>query len=363
VAAAPVFQQGLDQSMADLACLLWAVLSMYAARRLLLKADVIGWTLIVLSLAAAALTKGTAVCLAPLPLVALACGRHRFTLSASRIALILAGISLAVSPYILLGHVREWGGIGYGETWGWSVVGSLAGWGFVLIALLGLRRTPLALIAGTLVVSALATSYAIGAMREPRHWIMALPALVLLAGLALQRVPHPAARILLLLPAIALFPFSRYQQPRSGFADLARQIPRPARMLVSSSGSGEGSWIAEASLSEQRPSSLIARATKVLVEEGWNGEDYRLLTPTPDAVLHRIDELALNVVILHSVGNAPDPPHQRVLRRAIEDNPSWRRCGAARDLAAFCRVGVPALARVPLRLQVHGWDFEERLPR
>src|SRR6185436_9943639 len=69
--ATPVFQQRLEQTMADLACLLWAVLLMQATVRLVEKQDQTAAFLVVLWLLAAALTKGTAVCLVPVPLLAL----------------------------------------------------------------------------------------------------------------------------------------------------------------------------------------------------------------------------------------------------------------------------------------------------
>ena len=105
--------------------------------------------------------------------------------------------------------------------------------------------------------------------------------------------------VCLLLPAVALFPFARYRQSR-------------IRVRRSSGGSSPGHpecWcrrrvpekdplIAVSSLAEQRPGSFILRASKVLAESGWNGEGYRLLTPTQDAVSRRLDELAVDIVIL-----------------------------------------------------------------
>jgi hypothetical protein len=129
-------------------------------------------------------------------------------------------------------------------------------------------------------------------------------------------------------------------------------------MLISSADFGEGPWIAVASLAEHRPASFIARATKILVEEGWNGEGYHLLTATPEAVLRRLDELALNVVILHTPLDRVPPAHHVLLQNSIRGSPSWAPCARALDLVAFCRVKAPQVPRQPLRLQVHGWNFE-----
>src|SRR5205809_8052325 len=101
-------------------------------------------------------------------------------------------------------------------------------------------------------------------MREERHWIVVLPAILVLAAIGLSRVRTPWIGVLAAVPALALFPYGRYSQIKSGYADLLEQLNRPARMLVSSAGSGEGSWIAVVSSAEHRPGSFIIRATKVL---------------------------------------------------------------------------------------------------
>ena len=167
----------------------------------------------------------------------------------------------------------------------------------------------------------------------------------------------------LLLPAVALFPFQRCHEPPSGFRDLLRQLRRPSRMLVSSASWGEGAWIAVSSLAERRPASFVMRATKVLALTGWSGEGYRLVTPTQDAVSRRLDELAVDIVILHTPVNHQARPHHTLLQSTMSVNPAWSPCGSARDLLAYCRIGAPQVPRQPLRLKVYGWDFEEQIRR
>jgi hypothetical protein len=198
-------------------------------------------------------------------------------------------------------------------------------------------------------------------MQEERHWIIALPAILILSGFAVSRFRRPWVAVSLLVPALALFPFARYRQSQSGFGDLVRQLARPSRMLVSSAGFGEGPWIAVSSLAEQRPGSFIVRASKVLAESGWNGEGYRLLTPTQAAVSRRLDELALDIVILHTPVNEKPPPHHTLLQDTISASPAWSPCGSAHDLLAYCRVRAPQFPRQPLRLSVQGWDFAEQI--
>ena len=247
--------------------------------------------------------------------------------------------------------------------WHSELIGGLAGWGFLALAVLGLRRKPLALMAASVIVSTLGVSFVVRAMREERHWIIALPAILVLSGFAVSRFRKPWVRVLLLAPALALFPLARYHQSPSGFGDLVRQLVRPSRMLVSSAGSGEGPWIAVSSLEEQRPGSFIVRASKVLAESGWNGEGYRLLTPTQDAVSRRLDELAVDIVILHTPFEQEPVPHHVLLENTVRAQPAWSPCGSALELLAYCPIKPPQSPRKPLRLSAQGWDFEERIRR
>jgi len=361
--AAPVFQQSLEQAMADLCCLLWSVLLMHAVVRLVERQDRMALFLVVLWLLAAALTKGTAVCLAPVPVVALLASGRRIRIPRRWL---VAGAACLLGPaawYFSMGGVQAWGGMSLDLPWPGGLIGRLAGWGFLALAVFGLRRKPLALVAGSVIVSTLGVSFIVRAMREERHWIIALPAILVLSGFAMSRFRRPWVAACLVLPALALFPFARYRQSRYGYGDLVPQLARPSRMLVSSADFGEGPWIAVCALAERRPASFVVRASKVLAESGWNGEGYRLLTLTQDAVSRRLDELSLDIVILHTPANEKPPPHHTLLQNTISSSPAWTPCGSAHDLLAYCRVRAPGVPRQPLRLRVHGWDFEERIQR
>lgn len=359
--ATPVFQESLEQTMADLSCLLWSILIMAAVVRLVEKQDRTAVFLLALCLPGAALTKGTAVCLVPVPVVALLASRQSVRIPLRWPA--AAGVVIAGSAawYLWMGGIKSWGGILVGQPWSVASIGHLAGWGFLGVAVFGLRRKPLALVAASVIVCTLGVSFVVRAIREDRHWIIALPAILVLAGFGVSRFRSRLIAGVLLAPAVLLFPYHWYRQSPSGYADLLRQLHRPARMLISSAGAGEGPWVAVTSLAEKRPASLVARASKVLVEEGWNGEGYRLLTPTREAVSRRLDELALDTIILDSFRNQPPPPHHALLRDTVSNSAAWRRCGSARDLLAYCRVAAPQYPRQPLRLRTYGWEFEEHI--
>jgi GT2 family glycosyltransferase len=361
--ATPVFQQSLEQTMSDLCCLLWSVLLMQATIHLVEKQDRNSYFLVGLWLLAAALTKGTVVCLIPVVPAALLASRQPIRIPPRLLVAGLVCFAGAAAWYFSTGAFWRWGGMSYSARWPGAQIGLLAGWGFLTLAILGLRRKPLALVAASVIVSTLGVSVFVHAMNEERHWIIALPAILILSGYTLSRFRRPWVAACLLLPALALFPFARYRQSQSGFGDLVPQLARPSRMLVSSAGSGEGPWIAVSSLAERRPASFIVRASKALAEEGWNGEGYRLLTPTGDAISRRLDELAIDIVILDTPLNKHPPAHHVLLRDNLRASPAWSPCGSAHDLQAYCRIMAPQFPRQPLRLKVYGWDFEELIVR
>ena len=359
--ATPVFQQSLEQTMADLLCLLWSVLVMHGSVRLVHRQDEAAFFLVVLGLIAAAMTKGTAAFLVPVPAIALLASRQPVRIPI-RWLLIGGGVVLAAAGwYFAIGGIAAWGGISTGVPWPGAVIGHVAGWGFLAVAVLGLGRNSLALVAGSMIASMLGVSLVLRAAREERHWIIVLPAILVLAGFAFVRFRSPWLKGLLLAAGLALFPYSWQRQPQAKFSALLRRLKRPARMLVSSAGMGEGPWVAVTSLAEQRPGSFVTRASKVLVEEGWNGEGYHLLTPSADAILQRLDELALDTVILDTPLVGQSPPHHVLLEVAMRNSPAWKLCASGQDLLAYCRVTESKFPRQPLHLRVYGWDFTEQI--
>jgi glycosyltransferase involved in cell wall biosynthesis len=357
--AAPVFQRSLQETMADLSCLLWSLLFMHAAVRFLEKRDQASLFLLGICLTMAAMTKGTAVCLVPVAIAVVLANRKRVPIPIRWILAAGSGLSAVVAWYALAGNALAWGGISGREPWPGAVVGHLAGWGFVALAALGLRRTSLALVSAGIVMSTLGCSLAVRAMREDRHWIIVLPAILTLAGFAVSRFRRTAFAAAFLVPGLVLFPWSRVRQPQTEFGKLLRQVRLPSRMLVSSVGMGEGPWIAVACLAERRPSSYIVRASKVLAAEGWNGEDYHLLAVSQEAVLRRIDELALDLVILDASPVARPAPHYALLLDALQNSSAWKECGHARNLLAYCRALAPRFPRQPLEMWIRGMDLKE----
>jgi len=203
------------------------------------------------------------------------------------------------------------------------------------------------------VLSIVTTSYFVRAMNERRHWIIVIPALILLAVEFLRSMGGMRhARVAAGLAALVLFPFQRPPAGTREFQDFLSQVHRPSRMLVSSNGDGEGAWIAAVALAEQRPASTVLRATKVLADMDWNGYQYKVLAGSAAEAALLLDQYRVDTVVLYTVPNRAFPPHFELAAGAVRDNPEWRLCASRGRFAAWCRALPPTVARKRLSVNL-----------
>lgn len=374
-----IVQESYETLLSDLFALVAALAVLWlltrliegpGTRRLLGVVGGLGWALAI---------KGTGVALLAAPLLALAASGRGSRLRPLRAVAIFAGLGTVVAGAYLWQYrgsmetIRIWAGLTTRIPWRIDLLPDLAGIGCLVLAGIGLvaaaqRRQPAVVAAAAVLLSLVGSSYFIRAIREPRHWIAAVPAILLLNlaayGWLQSRWPRltPVAALL----ALSTFPFSVFRQQPEGFRELASQLPLPARMLVSASvGWGEGPWIATVALGEARPASTIARATKLMAATSWNGDRYQLLVHSDEDVDRLLDEAALDIVVLH---NAPEGvpnqmPHHALLRGYLERRQTWKRCAQVRTLEAYCRTNPPRFARKPLQIDLRariGQVIEER---
>ncbi len=363
LAATPVYQQGLGMTMTDLSCLLCSLLFLRVVVGFMEAPGAKTLYPVALVLLVAAMMKGTAVCLAPVPIVAVLASGQRFRIRL-RWPVVAAGAALVLCVvwYVSTTDIRYWGGIGANMPWPGAIPGKLAGWGFVGLSAVGfvsrLRRLePLVLVAGATIGSTLVTSVALRAMNEPRHWIIVLPPVLLLAGYALSSFGKLAG-VMLVIPAVLMFPWRWYQQTPGGYNGLLEQLHLPARMMISSGRAGEGAWVAVTAAVEHYPASVVVRASKALARSGWNGEDYVLQVDGVAGAARRLDELGIDVVVLDAP-LAPKPPHHVLLKQTVSESSAWKGCGSFGKLVAYCRAEPARVPRVPLVVEAGGRRFEE----
>jgi hypothetical protein len=362
--ATPVVEQSFSQTMADVPCLLWSVLLADAIVRLTRTPSFGSASLVALWLICGLLTKGTGASLVLAPVIAcLIIGQWRILKSRFMLSAAAAVVLLGFGWYILENvvfheNLRNLGGVAVAAPWMGGIIPTLVGPGFFMLACGGvcvalLRRRPVAVASAGILLSIGITAWFLRAMNEPRHFIIVIPALLALSvELLVWARSRTQFGLLLGLPALALFPFVSYFQQPHGFSSLLKQIHRPARMLVSSNGAGEGAWIAEVALGERRPASVVVRASKTLVSEEWNGEDYRLITKTPEEIGARLDELAIEAVIVDTEAQQNIPLHQLLLEQTVKGSGSWRRCGVAGTLTGYCRAKPPLSPPQPLQIDL-----------
>ena len=370
----PIVQLSLDTAMADALCLLLSLLLALSCVHLLARPSGRTLALTGLWIALALLTKGTAACLVPVPFLLLAIsGKWRLLRPRAIIACVLALLVSGCAWYgfeslVLHQSLLYGGGLTTSMPWPIDLMPRLAGWGVLLLALGGcvpafLRRRPVAVTAFAMLLSTVAVSFALRAMNQPRHFIAVLPALLLLT---LELLDWLSRWKLLKLAAIALalclFPWTLYHQDSHGFSAFVRQLPRPARILVSSNSDGEGAMVAAIALSEPRPSSFVVRATKSFSSSGWNGQDYRLTVGSPQAVASLLDELGIDKVELQTMPAPGNFPHHALLLQALHASSAWRECAHSETLFLWCRVSPSRVPRKPLHIDLSnriGTDVQE----
>ncbi len=372
--ATPVFQRAAARVMTEQLILLLAVLFLDALVRFVEGGARREAVKLAVYCCLSVLVKGTGLSLVLAPVLALLIMRRPIHLrKAAPPALAVGAVILACVGWYLardqsVSTMLLWAGFLGPTPWSLMPLVRLAGPGAVLVAAAGmltLARSKNGFAAGSaaLVLSTLVASYFLRAMGEPRQWIGALPALLLLDLTAIRWAsevsagPRRQAALVAALAAVMIpFPWRYYSQQSAGSEKLVGQLRQPARFLVSALNPvREGVWVALISAREKRPSSVVARATKTLADESFSGRYYRLRVSGSEETEAALDRWAIQTVVLdeHRPAN-PSPPHHGILRRTLETSSAWRQCGRLGALSAFCRVLPPKLPREPLRMKLQG---------
>jgi hypothetical protein len=186
--------------------------------------------------------------------------------------------------------------------------------------------------------------------RESRHILAATPALMVLAVAGVYAIArHRGVRVadaalqlrrerlwVLLLALLALPQSLRAisQKSYTGFLPLAEEVlniaPPGARILISSDASGEGMFISELAMRDERPNLIVERASKSLVDptgRDWAGRNLRERFHDDAALLSYILGSKIAYIVLDdAVPNDKRVGYHDQLRRVIDDNVGtfWR---------------------------------------
>ena len=365
--ALPLVQSNTSRVMADILLALLVFVSIIAFGRYL-DTERLRYSLLFGVMAALAiLTKGTALALIPVPLLAVVLSRRFYLLARPATWLPVAIVAALCGPwYLMLPRVvgyRPERMLGLGKNFtpisqqSWQVL-ALLGSAMLIVAAIGFAERASTIICGSppargiwaaslaLVPSLIGFRLLLGVASPDRHLLVMVPVLLLFlaAGLAWlgARLPasflKPHQRIVTLAAALAVaFFLETFYVPRkhpSGFAPVAAPLmSKPelaqAAFLVSSEAGAEGPFIAEVAMREKRPGHYVLRSSKVLARVSWSGNFvYRLLLTNTEEVMAYLERIPVGVVIIDT---APGPymrPHHRLLQEAVRIQPGWELIGS-----------------------------------
>lgn len=179
---------------------------------------------------------------------------------------------------------------------------------------------------------------------EARHLIPALPAAIMFAIAGAMTIgrfrarrvdespgtltPRAVACLALIAVGVAVstITFVPSQKGWSGFRPLvdiilADHSSDAGTVLVSSDGSGEGMFISEIAMREQRPGHVIERASKVLADMEWSGRNYHAKFSDDQELTDFIVEGKAGYVVLDdSIPEEKHGAHHDMLKRVLRDD-------------------------------------------
>jgi hypothetical protein len=230
------------------------------------------------------------------------------------------------------------------ETGPWLLPPAAVGaWAMVIAPLLrGRAVEPVWAAAAALLGTIVAFRSVSPLMADTRHALPAVPPLVMFAAAGAARVVAAlpgaarwkAAGVAAVVLAAAAVNVDAVRPKRpAGFIAVARDLLadetlRGSVFLVASDAIGEGMFIAEVAMREERPGHVVLRASKALSESGWMGEGYASFFDTPEQLQEYLESVPVGVVVLEEDA-APDQAHHRLLRQVMSDHPErWERIRA-----------------------------------
>ena len=305
----------------------------------------------------ALLTKGTAIALAPLPVMAALFGgdwgllRKRWIWGSALLVLLLAAAWYAKAPGARHERVAPYGGLRFLPRRGpetFRAVGANLGPGLGLAAAAGMvaawrkrRENRLLLVLLAFLPADLCLRMAVGAW-EARHLVMVFPALLLLAAYALQQAHGRGwtGRVLLVVVGAATLWHVGSRWPvragTAGFTEAAAALSGAGRILIAGTVPAEGALICAVALGDGglRPLRVVERGTKVLMESDFLGWRERLLVRDAGEAGRVLREHEVDGVVVDRAGDRAYVGFVRAyVERAGEE---WERRG---ELGGGAEVG------------------------
>lgn len=215
-----------------------------------------------------------------------------------------------------------------------------------------------------------------GTGTEPRYVLLGFAPFVMFVPYGItwlaERVPglggnrqHLAGAVMILLAAVFYgSTFSVLHRPAMGYRDAATflkgRIAPGDLVLIASDASGEGAFVSEFAAMEPRPDVYILRSTKILADQDWMGNHFRMRYDSPEQALDDFEKMKINYFLVDETPEMQRQPCVKMaslmvrigasrLERVATFNPQQ---GASRSIAVY-RLTNPATGpRKPFRVSI-----------
>jgi hypothetical protein len=191
---------------------------------------------------------------------------------------------------------------------------------------------------------------------EARKLVLAAPALLMFVGYGSTFLIHTLARVRwnpgwTMAGAAAIFAATAFTIPAKhsrGLAAVAEAtVAKPVTViLVSSDGTGEGAFIAEVAMRDERPNKIVLRASKILARMEWSGTDYKSRFETVEQMRQFIDATPVQRIVIEDAASAAWQ-HHTLLKQMLAASKDWMPVHAAHSEARTRAVRVFEKVRFP----------------
>jgi len=212
----------------------------------------------------------------------------------------------------------------------------LCGVGFVDRVLLSRGGQALWSALGALMIGAVVYHWFVPADLPQRHILFSLPPAICFAAAGAERLAGLLANgraritvaiVLLLVGVVGIRLADRRTVPvplARGFGPVAESIVSEEAfgesvLMVVSDPIGEGAFVAEVAMREERPGHVVLRASKVLSRSNWNGSQFELIYATVDDLWSFVSDVPVGVILIDRSVTEPFLTRDQLLVREMID--------------------------------------------
>ncbi len=200
---------------------------------------------------------------------------------------------------------------------------------------------------GALLIGAWLFHIIVPACMEARHLITVVPVLVIfivvgfksiLNKLPFRNFSSRKKELMLALFFVIIFIIETFSLPTNAFYGYGKIVQRllsevkfrQSTMLISSDECGEGAFISEVAMQEQRPGHIVLRASKLLSYSRWDGSKYKLLYRTQEELYNYLLDVPVGIVVVDlSIPDKKETRHHSLLKETLEAYPNeWELFGS-----------------------------------